>query len=166
MNAGGSMRFVTLLCVGLLSRWTAGDHQVPAPSHGVSAVQWMTGCWSGTRGDTTFHERWTRAGNELLLGVSYSIDKAGKVESFEFLRVEVRGGQLVYVAQPNGRPETVFTRSLPSDTNEAMFANPAHDFPKRVSYKRTAAGVLASIDDGTSGKRMEFPMSAVSCDVR
>ena len=46
-----------------------------------------------------------------------------------------------------------------------MFVNMAHDFPKRITYKKVDAGsLLASIDAGPTGSlRVEFPMKRVAC---
>ena len=100
-----------------------------------------------------------------MLGMSYSL-RAGKVTEFEFLRVEVRQGTLVYLAQPNGNPITAFELVPGSNAREAVFANPTHDFPKRVAYRATPTGLLAWIDGGkgAAGRRVEFPMVRVSCD--
>jgi uncharacterized protein DUF6265 len=97
--------------------------------------------------------------------MSYSL-RAGKVTEFEFLRLEVRQGKLVYLAQPNGNPVTVFELVPGGNGREAVFANSTHDFPKRVAYRATPTGLLAWIDDGeaAAGRRVEFPMVRVSCD--
>jgi hypothetical protein len=52
------------------------------------------------------------------------------------------------------------------NAREAVFANPTHDFPKRVAYRATPTGLLAWIDggEGAAGRRIEFPMVRVSCD--
>ena len=132
----------------------------------VNDLGWMVGCWTGSRGATTFRESWTRADDNLLLGVSHTT-KGGKVEAFEFLRVTTRQGRVVYLAQPGGQPETVFERTAATDPKQAVFTNPAHDFPKRVAYTATPDGLLAWIDAGVDGgKRIEYPMTRVPCDPR
>jgi hypothetical protein len=55
----------------------------------------------------------------------------GKPTEFEFLRIENRNGVPTYVARPGGKPPTPFASS--SATADAVtFANPQHDFPKRI----------------------------------
>jgi hypothetical protein len=136
----------------------------PAPN--VKTLEWMTGCWTSQRGEATSFESWTKANDEVMFGVSYTLGRAGKLDEFEFLRVAVRDGRLVYLAQPGGNPVTVFALTPGSNSREAVFANPAHDFPKRVGYRATPTGLLAWIDGGDAapGRRMEFPMTRVSCD--
>ena len=136
----------------------------PAPT--VKTLEWMTGCWTTQRGEATSFESWTKATDEVMFGVSYTLGKAGRLDEFEFLRVAVRDGRLVYLAQPGGNPVTVFTLTPGGNAREAVFANPAHDFPKRVGYRATPAGLLAWIDggDAAASRRIEFPMTRVSCD--
>jgi len=135
----------------------------PAPS--VKALEWMTGCWTSRRGETSSWESWTRASDEAMFGVSYTL-RAGKVTEFEFLRVEARQGGLVYLAQPNGNPVTAFELVAGGNPREAVFANLTHDFPKRVAYRATTDGLLAWIDGGEAApsRRIEYPMTRVSCD--
>ena len=138
--------------------------QPAAPT--VKTLEWMTGCWTTKRGETTSVESWTKANDEVMFGVSYTLGRTGKVQEFEFLRVAVQDGRLVYLAQPGGNPVTAFALTPGGAAREAVFANPAHDFPKRVGYRATPAGLLAWIDGGDAapGRRIEFPMTRVSCE--
>jgi len=126
---------------------------------------WMTGCWTGSRGAETFTERWIAADAATLIGTSHTL-KGGVLSAFEFLRVVLRGGVAVYVAQPNGVPPTEFTATAQT-ASEITFENPAHDFPKRVGYRRLdAAHLTAWIDGGpgAAGPRLEFAMTKSPCD--
>jgi len=63
-------------------------------------------------------------------------------------------------------PPTPFALSERDSTADtAMFVNMAHDFPKRVAYKKVdATSLLASIDAGPKGSlRIEFPMKRAAC---
>ena len=85
-----------------------------------------------------------------------------KPAEFCYFRIETRDSQLVYVAQPHGVAPTAFTLLASSPRRRARVRrNPAHDFPKRVGYRRVSAlSVLAFIDGGDgSASRVEFPMS-------
>lgn len=129
----------------------------------VEVPAWMTGCWVGTRGSQTFRERWLRADQRTLLGVSHTV-KSDAMVAFEFLRVVLKDGALSYVAQPNGVPPTTFTATTRA-ADRVVFENPAHDFPKRVTYRRVGAdGLTASIDGGrdTEG-RVDFVMTREPC---
>jgi hypothetical protein len=70
------------------------------------------------------------------------------------------------VAQPQGAPPTPFMLTEADSTSDTtMFVNMAHDFPKRVAYKKVdATTLLAWIDAGPkSSLRVEFPMKRVGC---
>jgi hypothetical protein len=126
---------------------------------------WMAGCWTGQGGGATFTEIWTPAGPDLMVGLSVTT-WPGKPAQFEFIRVQSKDGRLVYVAQPGGTPPTEFEWSAAASTPDtAVFANPQHDFPKRVAYRKVdARRVLAWIDGGADGgKKMEFPMERGGC---
>jgi hypothetical protein len=61
-----------------------------------------------------------------------------------------------FVAQPGGAPPTTFELAS-SGPHEVSFANPQHDFPKRIFYKRDRETLIARIDDGTdNGQAIEF----------
>lgn len=135
------------------------------PAAGGDLPLWMVGCWTGSRGAETFTERWTAADASTLIGTSHTV-KGGALSAFEFLRVVLKAGVPVYVAQPNGVPPTEFTATGQA-TAEITFANPAHDFPKRVGYRRLdATHLTAWIDGGPGGKgpRLEFAMTRVACE--
>jgi hypothetical protein len=125
----------------------------------------MAGCWSGNKGTTTFQEQWTRASADLMLGMSFTV-KPSKPTEFEFLRIESTSAGPTYMAQPKGAPPTPFTLTEADSTSDTlMFVNMAHDFPKRVAYKKVdASTLLAWIDAGPRGSlRVEFPMKRVEC---
>jgi hypothetical protein len=135
---------------------------------------WIAGCWSGTRGAERFTERWAAADAATLMGVAHTV-KDGRLSAFEFLRIVVRGDRLVYIAQPNGAPPTEFAAAPADQTPAAItFANPQHDFPKRVGYQQTAAkGLTAWIEGGPStapgtaaggGSRIEYAMTRTPCE--
>ena len=152
----------TLLLVYLISSAVTG-HAAAVILQPATVPAWMAGCWSGSRGEERFHERWTLADPATLLGVSHTL-KGGRVSAFEFLRVIVKNGKAVYVAQPGGVPPTEFVATDVS-ADQIVFENPKHDFPKRVIYRRSGADHLtASIDGGASAdSRVEFAMKRQGC---
>jgi hypothetical protein len=152
--------FVCLTAVGAAGHADARA-VILQPASGVPT--WMAGCWSGARGEERFHERWTLADSATLLGVSHTL-KAGKVTAFEFLRVIVKNGKAVYLAQPGGVPPTEFV-ATETTADRIAFENPKHDFPKRVIYQRSGGDQLtASIDGGSAGSnRIEFEMKRQGC---
>jgi hypothetical protein len=125
----------------------------------ASRAGFMVGCWEIT-GPRHARETWYKAADEFLMGQATTV-AGGKVVEFEYTRVQSKDGVVTFTAQPGGTPPTVFTMDPKSGTDEAIFVNMAHDFPKRVVYKRTAPdALLAWIDGGEGTKKIEFPYRA------
>ena len=90
-----------------------------------------------------------------MMGVSRTI-AGDKTVEFEYLRIAQRADGIYYVAHPKARcPGTDFKLTSASAT-EAIFENPQHDFPKRIIYRKTEAGLTASIDAGEGSRGMSF----------
>ncbi len=119
----------------------------------------MLGCWELQRGTTTVRELWREATPDFLIG-NGTTTTGGMLKEFEFTRVESKDGVVAYVAQPQGASPTRFTLDPASKKDEAIFVNMQHDFPKRVVYRKSADGLLASIDGGEGTRKTEFPMKA------
>ena len=62
---------------------------------------------------------------------------------FEYLRIVERDGGLVYVAQPGGNPPTEFVLTALTPTR-AVFDNPRHDSPQRITYELSPEGTLTA----------------------
>jgi hypothetical protein len=86
--------------------------------------------------------------------------------SHEFLQIRERDDGIFYIAQPNGGTAVLF-KLVKINDNEAVFENPQHDFPQRITYQRMIDGsLLAAIEGEEKGKpkRVGFLMSHVRCD--
>lgn len=115
-------------------------------------LNWLAGHWCSASGDRTIEEHWLAERGGLMLGVNRTVTR-GKA-SFEFLRIEIGPDGARYIAQPGGAPPTTFTL-VSATSNSAIFANPQHDFPKRVQYRRDGETLSARVDDGTDGGASE-----------
>lgn len=134
------MRCFLLLCLAV-------------PAVAQSPLAWLAGAWSGTMGRAAIEEQWLPPAGNSLLGVSRTI-AAGRMVSFEYLRIIERNGETFYIAQPNGRPPTEFKLTSVTST-KAVFENPTHDFPKVITYELTAPDSLIATISGNE-KRQEF----------
>jgi hypothetical protein len=94
-----------------------------------------------------------------MLGMSRTVANEKTVE-YEFIVLrQDANGDIFYVAKPSGQPEASFKLTRGSAT-EAVFENPEHDFPQRISYKLNPDGTLLAAIDGTKAgkiRRVEFP---------
>ena len=126
---------------------TPAQSEQKNPDISLQTLSWISGSWGGPRGQTQVEEHWTDVGGNMMLGVGRTLAD-GRTVFFEFLRIEARPDGIYYVAQPRGRPATDFKLTRGGET-EAIFENPAHDFPKRILYRRNADGsITARIDGG------------------
>ena len=121
------------------------DIPMPTPFKAVIAdIAWLSGPWVGSRSSgATFEERWSPPKGGSMLAISRTVNAAGKLSAFEYLRIVEREGGLVYVAQPGGTPATEFVLTELSKTR-AVFDNPRHDYPKRIIYELSADGSLTA----------------------
>src|SRR5262249_22118700 len=117
----------------------------------IATVAWLAGTWVSSTARETVEEHWTAPGGGAMLAVSRTI-AGGKLTEFEFLRIVGRGGGLVDIAQPNGRPPTEFAMTR-IEAQSVTFENPQHDFPKMIRYEKRSDGTLVASIGGAKGAR-------------
>jgi hypothetical protein len=110
----------------------------PAPRFG-----WLAGHWCAQHGGELLEEFWLPPAGDLALGMGRTL-KDGVTTSHEFLRIETRNGGTRLTAIHNGQSPTAFELTA-SGPKWARFENPQHDFPTRIEYRRTSAGLHAQI---------------------
>ena len=131
-------------------------------AHDVTQLAWFVGCWQITIGDQVIDEQWMTPRGEVMLGMSRTV-RGGRTTATEFATLRVVDGRVVYEANPSGQTPTPFSATAVSP-DRAVFENPSHDYPKRIIYERKGeAALLASVDDGAGGKRVEYPFRRVAC---
>ncbi len=135
----------------------------------IAGLAWLQGCWAGTVNQRDFREQWSPVRGSMLLGAGSTVFQ-GKTQSYEYLRIESRPDGIFYVALPSGQGETAFKlTAIDTDDKDTIyvFANPANDFPQRITYRRGTEGWLyATIDGKIKGedKQVIFPMRRVDCE--
>lgn len=135
----------------------------PRPS--VERAKWISGCWEQRSNTRVVTEMWMPAAGDLMLGASRTLAN-GVAREFEQLRIAAVGDKLVYTAIPSGQTEAAFTSTAVSDTL-LVFENPAHDFPKKILYRRVGADSLVARIEGPGAngatRGIDFPMRRVAC---
>ncbi len=135
---------------------TASALAIAPQERSVKELAWLAGDWELREGTECVEEHWTLPSADKLIGMSRTIDQAGRTKSFEFVRIEARADGIYYVAQPGGRPGVDFklTSEPGSGMHELIFANPGHaDHLKRIVYRRDGdAGLAARIEGENNGK--------------
>ena len=117
----------------------------------IDDLAWMSGHWTSTKDGMVMEEIWTAPRGGMMLGLHR--DAKGAKASFEFIRIASTNDGIVYFAQPGGRPPTPFTL-IESGRKRAVFANPQHDFPKRIVYWLEGAKLCARVEgDGGNAEQ-------------
>jgi len=149
-----------ILAVALTIVWSAGistGTRSSGETAKISDLIWLAGDWqTASGGRAQIEEHWTLPAGGTMIGIGRTV-VGDKTAEFEFLRIEQRGNDLFYVANPNAScPQTDFKLTRLSG-QEVIFENAAHDYPKRVIYRKNSDGSLvASIDAGEGTKSQSF----------
>lgn len=123
---------------------------------------WLAGHWCSEQGDRRVDEVWLPQAAGAIHGLSRTV-AGGRIESFEFMRIEAAAGKTIFLAQPNGASATEFAL-VEQGAQHASFANPAHDFPNRVDYRRDGDRLHAKISGPGQEGPMEIPFDYRRCD--
>lgn len=132
-----------------------GKH-APGHSAGLDHLSWMSGIWATETADGRSEEQWMLPRGGTMIGMNRTVD-GGKTSFFEFLRMESRPDGVYYVASPLGKCETAFRMveggacGAPTALAQQCveFANPEHDYPQRILYRRLSGGRLIAVIEGT-----------------
>ncbi len=127
----------------------------PVTTFKVEDLAWISGDWeTAPGGRMQIDEHWTRVSGGSLIGMSRTV-AGGKTVFFEYLRIETRGTDIFYVAHPKARTPGTDFKLVKLNGQEATFENLAHDFPKRIIYRKNADGsITARIEgDGTEKQK-------------
>ena len=135
----------------------------------LDALSFMTGCWrgafgGGAAGPGTIEEYYSTPTSNMIIGVTRFV-RGGRTVDFEFTRIVAGDSGITLMPQPRGRPPTSF-RMTSIDSVSALWENPQHDFPQKISYRRLAGdSIVAAIEGpGQNGtQRMEWRMEKVRC---
>ncbi len=116
----------------------------------IDDLAWLAGCWSMKLPDGLIEEHWLAPSGGAMLGLSRTV-RAGTMKEYEFLALRVVAGRLAYVAIPSRQRETAFPLTR-FRSSAAIFENPAHDFPQRIIYRKTEAGITAVVEGKVKGE--------------
>lgn len=162
--------YLFALCL-LLCLWpvatpiASGQDAQPAAKPTVQALGWISGCWESARGKRYNEEHWMKPSGNTMLGMSRTVSD-GRTVQFEFLRLHAdKDGNIFYTAKPSGQSEASF-KLVSWKENEAVFEDPAHDFPQRIIYRRNGETMQARIEGKMNGQErgVDFPFTRAKCD--
>ncbi|MDX2183176.1 MAG: DUF6265 family protein, partial [Gemmatimonadaceae bacterium] len=130
----------------------------------VSRLGWLSGCWELRTATRVTHEQWMSPLGGALIGMSRTV-AGGALREFEYLRITRVADTLRYTAMPGGQRETRFTATQLTDSSVA-FANPTHDFPQQIEYRRRGQDSLIATISGVAGghrRAIPFAMRRTAC---
>lgn len=118
----------------------------------LDGLAWMAGCWGSSDGPTSADECWLERRGNMMLGFHVDVFANGRT-FFEYLRIVAEGDDVDYLASPMGGSATPF-RLVEIDGQRAVFENPHHDWPQRLTYWRDGDRLHARAEglDDTSRK--------------
>ena len=132
-----------------------------AAAEPVALPAFLAGCWEERRKDGGWTEEcWTAPRGGLMIG-SGRDGKGDAVGHWEWMRIErSANGALAFYASPKGAPAVRFNATA-SAAGSLTFTNAANDYPQRVRYTKTAAGIDAQISllDGSKPVRWSYRRS-------
>lgn len=129
----------------------------------AEALGWLSGNWEaeldqpeGAQPAWT-DESWTTPRGGILIGIGRR-GVGHRLGMWEVMRIatDAAGQTALHVTSDDGS-STSFALVRSAGT-EAVFENPAHDYPQRIGYRRTADGLEAWISriDGSNERRWSF----------
>jgi hypothetical protein len=138
------------------------QQSAPAP---IDRAGWLAGCWEQRTARSVTLEMWMPPAGGMMLGASRTT--AGTMtREFEQLRLAAAGDTLVYTAVPSGQREASF-RSTSISATAMVFENPAHDFPRKITYRRVGEDSLVARVEGpgpnNTTRGFDIRMRRASC---
>ena len=110
----------------------------------VSWLSWLSGAWSQKGGEGRWTEEyWTPPRGHIMIGAGLA-GRDGKTRSFEHMRIMAdEKGRIAFYGMPGGAPAVAFPL-VRQEPNLVVFENPAHDYPQRISYRRSGKQLVAT----------------------
>ena len=115
-------------------------------------ISWLLGTWKTQGEERKMVENWAKESDTAMKGTGVFLSH-GDTTYMEKLRIEMRNGDIFYVADVPQNPEPVPFKLTRYKDNEAVFENPVHDFPQRIIYALQPNGTLHARAEGGDGER-------------
>lgn len=118
----------------------------------IEELDWLIGGWQTENEKNASFENWRQVNNNSLIGIGVQLSTDPKLHTkppfIEFLRIEVIGGKLFYIAKPPQNELPVAFKATACSEQSVTFENDDHNFPKKITYKRNNLGQLQAIVSG------------------
>lgn len=120
--------------------------------HTIADLAWLAGTWRSP----SYEAHYSSPDGGLILSYAKQFDD-GRLAFFEQERFEERDGRLVEVPSPSGVPAGVVFTLTELAPGWAVFENPAHDFPTKLSYRREGDRLTIHVQ-GPDGRGPRFEL--------
>lgn len=127
------------------------------PGAGVVDLAWLSGSWVSREGDRWTEEWWTPPRGGIMIGAGFS-GRGESASSFEHMRIMAgEDGRVAFFGMPGGAPAVRFPM-VSGGPGEAVFENPAHDYPQRIRYRLEGETLVATVSliDGTKAESWTY----------
>ena len=157
-----------VLCVLLtiaIAGMTSLGRSSAAQESGVARLHWISGCWVSDDGKERTEEFWFKPAGSMI-GMSRTI-AGGKTVFIEYCQIAEARGEINYTVSLGMGARPVSFKLIKSSDSEAVFENPAHDFPQRIIYRlESKDSLFARIEGKEKGvsKGMDFRYKSAKCD--
>lgn len=126
----------------------------------MQKLLWIADSWVSASGETKSYEEWKVINDDLYEGGSKTV-KDGKTIFSETLKIENTAEGIFYVADVAHNPAPVKFKLISVSETSAVFENPLHDFPQKITYLLEEGNLHAIIEGpGKDGKtkKVDFYM--------
>lgn len=153
-----------LAMIALMSA-AAHAEAVHAACDSLEDLRWLLGNWIAEGSKSSFHESWREAGPHTFEGAGVEQSKAdGAVKGSEDLRLVQTAGEVFYVSKVSHNDLPVAFRLTACSDGRFVFENAAHDFPRRLEYRRDADDRLMVEASNGAGKGFGLDFGRVAAD--
>lgn len=128
------------------------------PKQDPGRFGFMLGCWQSA--DGVNKEVWSYPEGGIMFGYA-TTTRDGAVTTWEQSRIDLRTARATYTASPEGQRPVTFTEKMPAPDAvvpavDVTFENGDHDYPQRIAYRRTEAGLAATISKLNGDRPFEY----------
>ncbi|MBI4929469.1 MAG: hypothetical protein HY841_01815 [Bacteroidetes bacterium] len=117
------------------------------PDKSLDDFKWFIGNWKGTMQEMEVHETWIKENEKSFSGDGFVLSDKDTL-FHESTKLKLQGNDIVYIATVPGNPAPVSYKLTSQKKNKAIFENPAHDFPKIITYYLISPDSLIAVVEG------------------
>ncbi len=119
------------------------------PKSPLQKLRWLVGTWRRETSKSISTETWRRLSDRTFEGEGVRLSTASGDTAFtESLRIVEMQGETFYLAKVAENPYPVAFKLTSFDSAQAVFENPDHDFPQRITYRHPASDSLTVLVAG------------------